>query len=381
MFGSTFLEWLINKPLDTNPSTGRIDLREVICSVQSAVLHTKNANMYPHFSSHRSIIVASVTLFAIIAPCAVGQAQSTTLTLPLESRPAESFGDLLNKSCDSDALEWIPEQKRLLVPAKVNDKEAKFKIDTGAFGTLLTLKSAKAREIPVIDFNATFTGVGGTGKIYGSPVRRLQLGGSVDLKAQRLAVIDLPILEGIDGLIGGDTLASTKAIIDYRQRKMHIPMKAASLDLQKASTEAGMLATKLEREGNYVFMTVNFGKEPIRLLVDTGATRTAIGTKAAERLKLQLKESTERAVGGGENAISIQFTHIDALSVGKTQFRNLECAVMPLDYLATYSKTGIDGILGADCLAASGAVLSIADSIIVLPTDDVVVSEANADTK
>ena len=336
--------------------------------------------MQSHFPSQRSIIVALFTLIAIIAHN-VSRAQSTTPSLPLESSPAQVFGDLLNKSCDSDALEWIPEQKRLLVLAKVNGKEAKFKIDTGAFGTLMTLKSAKARGLPVIDFNATFTGVGGTGKIYGSPVQRLQIGGSVDLTAQRIAVIDLPVLEGIDGLIGGDTLASTKAIIDYRQHKMHIPSKAVGLDLQKASTEAGMLATKIEREGNYVFMTISVGTEPIRLLVDSGATGTVIGTKAAERLKLQVKESTEQAFGGGDKAISIQLTHIDALSFGQTQFQNLECVVMPLVYLASYSKAGIDGILGADCLAASGAVLSIADATIILPKHVVLVSEANSDTK
>jgi predicted aspartyl protease len=337
--------------------------------------------MHSRSPSQLSIIVASFTLLAIIAHEAVGQAQSTAPNSPLESGPPQAFGDLLNKACNSDVLEWIPEQKRLLVSAKVNGKEAKFKIDTGALVTLLTLKSAKERELRIIDANATFTGAGGTGKIYGSPVRRLQLGGSVDLSAQRLVVIDLPILDGIDGLIGGDTLASTNAIIDYRQHKLHVPLKTASVDLQKASTEAGMLASKLEREGNYVFLTLNFGKEPIRLLVDTGATRTTIGTKVAGRLKLQVKESAERAVGAGDKAIAIQTAEIEALTVGKAQFRTVECVVMPLEYLAAYSKTEIDGILGADCLAAAGAVLSIADSTVVLPPHDVVVSESDTDAK
>lgn len=334
--------------------------------------------MCSHYLSRCSIAAALIALNAITGHSAFGQDQPAK---PSEYGPAQTFGDVLNKTCSSEALEWIPEQKRLLVSAKVNGKDAKFKIDTGALGTLLTLKSAKARELPVIDFNATFSGVGGTGKVYGSPVQRLQLGGSVDLAGQRVAVIDLPVLDGIDGLIGGDTLASTKAIIDYRYHKMHVPLKAADLDLEKAAAEAGMIATKLEREGNYVFLTMQCGKEALRLFVDTGATRTAIGAKAADRLKLQVRDSKERAVGAGGKAIEIRATRIDALSVGNAQFRDVECAVMPLDYLAGYSKAGIDGILGADCLGASGAVLSVADAIMILPAQGVVVSAGNEDSR
>lgn len=336
--------------------------------------------MHLHIHSRRSLAAALIALIAITGLRAVGEDLPAKPGVSGESGPARAFGDLLVKTCNSDALEWIPEQKRLLVSAKVNGKDAKLKIDTGALGTLLTLKSAKARELPVIDFKATFSGVGGTGKVYGSPVQRLQLGGSVDLARQRVAVVDLPVLEGIDGLIGGDTLASTKAIIDYRQHKMHVPMEGAGFDLEKAAVEAGMLVTKLEREGNYVFLTMTCGKEAIRLLVDSGATRTVIGTKAADRLKLEVKESAERAVGAGGKAMAIQSAQIDVLAAGKAEFRDIGCAVLPLDYLDGYSKTGIDGILGADCLAASGAVLSIADAIMVLPAQGVVVSAGNEDS-
>lgn len=328
-----------------------------------------------------SVILATSMLLAFISEYSYAQEQSSAPNSSQESGPPQVLSDLLNKACSSDALEWIPEQNRLLVAGKINGKDAKFKIDTGALGTLLTLKSAKERKLPVIDFNATFTGIGGTGKVYGSPVQRLQLGGSVDLASQRLAVIDLPVLDGIDGLIGGDTLSSTSAIIDYRQHKLHIPMKTANFDPQKGATASGMLSTKLQREGNYVFATISIGETPIRLLVDTGAQRTVISSKAANRLKLQLKEVAEKAVGAGDKAISIQSARIEVFTFGMTDFRNIECVVMPLDYLTSYSKTEVDGILGADCLAASGAVLTIADSTIVLPPNEVVMPEPAADAK
>jgi hypothetical protein len=39
---------------------------------------------------------------------------------------------------------------------------------------------------------------------------------------------------------------------------------------------------------------------------------------------------------------------------------------MSVDYLGSYSKTPIDGILGADALSCSNSILSIADAVLVL---------------
>lgn len=109
----------------------------------------------------------------------------------------ENLTKSLDRAFESDDLEFLPEQNRLLIKGYVNGSPAVFKIDSGAIGTLLTLKSAKERDLRVIDFNKTFIGAGGSGKIYGSPVNRLQLGTSIDLANQRLMVIDLPSLEGV----------------------------------------------------------------------------------------------------------------------------------------------------------------------------------------
>lgn len=300
------------------------------------------------------------------------------LLLHLASQPALAedqeknslaFDRALKEQCSSDTLEWIPEQNRLLIHGKVNEKAALFKIDTGAMGSLLTLKSAKQFDVPIIDFKRTFSGAGGVGKVYGSPVNRLQLGTQVDLNRQRLAVIDLPVLQGIDGVVGRDTLATTIAIIDYRNHKLHIPSKDSPVDLTKlAAATTGMASTRLEKDGNYIFLTMQSGAESLRMLVDTGAQRTLLGLKAADRLKLALKENAERIVGAGDGAKTAKSARLDKLALGESTFLDLELIVAPLDYLATYSKKETDGVLGADCLAAAGAIISVADGIIVTPT-------------
>ena len=286
-----------------------------------------------------------------------------------KEKAQDVFETSLDRAFNSDDLEWLPEQNRLLLKGKVNDAPAVFKIDSGAIGTLLTLKSAKERSLRVIDFNATFTGAGGTGKIYGSPVKKLQLGTSIDLANQRLAVIELPFLDGVDGLVGGDTLASTKAIIDYRHKKIRVPKDTSGNSLEEIATDSGMSIENLEREGNYVFAKMNYGDEPLRMFVDTGAQKTLIGAAAAARLKMTVQETDDRVVGAGDDAPKLQKTSLDRLSLGKTSFVKFDCVVMSVDYLGSYSKTPIDGILGADALVRSNSILSIADAVLVLDKD------------
>jgi hypothetical protein len=72
-----------------------------------------------------------------------------------------------------------------------------------------------------------------------------------------------------------------------------------------------------------------------------------------------------RVVGAGDDAPKVQKTSIDRLSLGEAAFLWFDCIVMPMDYLGSYSKPPIDGILGADALVRSQAILSVADAVLV----------------
>ena len=169
-------------------------------------------------------------------------------------QPPKEFDVALRQAYFSESLEWLPEQNRLLLKGKVNGQDARFKIDSGAIGSLLTLKSAKKMGLKIFDFGTSFTGVSGRGKVYGSPVGRLELGDHIDLQRQRMAVLDLSVLDSVDGLIGGDTLASTKAILDYGNHQLLVPRPDVSLDVAKIASDAGLTVTRLEREGNFLVL-------------------------------------------------------------------------------------------------------------------------------
>lgn len=134
-----------------------------------------------------------------------------------------------------------------------------------------------------------------------------------------------------------------------------------------------MAAIKLERDGNYIYAALSIGEKSLRMLIDTGAQRTVIGAKTAARLEMDVRDTDERVVGAGDRdqAQKVQKTSIDRMSLGKASFVNFECYVMPVDYLGSYSQKPIDGILGADALARSKSLLSLANAVLILRPEEV----------
>ncbi len=142
-----------------------------------------------------------------------------------------------------------------------------------------------------------------------------------------------------------------------------------------------MNVEKLERDGNYIYATLNYGDESLRMLIDTGAQKTVIGAAAADRSKLTVQETAERVIGAGVGAPKVRKTSIDRLALGRTSFLKFECVVMPLEFLGSYSRKPIDGILGADALARSNSILSIADAVIVIRPGAVDMAPENTNRK
>ncbi len=88
---------------------------------------------------------------------------------------------------------------------------------------------------------------------------------------------------------------------------------------------------------------------------------------------MDVRDTDEPVVGAGDRdqAQKVQKTSIDRMSLGKASLVNFECYVMPVDYLESYSQKPIDGILGADALARSKSLLSVANAVLILRPEEV----------
>jgi predicted aspartyl protease len=276
-----------------------------------------------------------------------------------------SFDALLERSHHVDILEWIPEKKVHVLKGRVNGTAARFKLDSGAVGSLLTWKSANALKLKLVDFGGSFTGVASGGKMHGTRVELLELGARISLEHQRMPVIDLTYVTPVDGLV------AAKAMIDYRGHRLLTPRSGASFDLPQVATEAGLTVVRMEREGCFSFITLYRGKDALRLLVDTGAERSVLKAKAAERLQLALTESPDRVVGAGNGSSSAMLATVDLLRVADKSLRGVSLLVADLKHLDGFSKQPLDGIFGSEWLSAAGALFDISRGLLVMPTGDI----------
>lgn len=121
----------------------------------------------------------------------------------------------------------------------------------------------------------------------------------------------------------------------------------------------------LEPGNFHLFIKVKIGVKSARLLLDTGASRTAFDTtqfakftqsKHANPLEIQ-------SIGLGTNEVSTSINCVSSIRFGDLKLAHVEVAVLNLSHVnAAYKQLGlaeIDGVLGADLLMQLKAVINL----------------------
>lgn len=124
--------------------------------------------------------------------------------------------------------------------------------------------------------------------------------------------------------------------------------------------------TKVVVRGNQILVPVRIfhGREEasINLLMDTGATRTAIHTEIADQLYINLY-NTQKAQAGvvGGGIIDVNIVAVDSLQIGPHIIQNCNIAFIPHEGHAV----NFDGLLGMDILGKFGYRIDLANQIII----------------
>lgn len=105
-------------------------------------------------------------------------------------------------------------------------------------------------------------------------------------------------------------------------------------------------------------------------ILDTGASNTCIGTEFSEKFKLDTKISENKATGAGTTAIDTFTSEANTIKIGKWFKKDIAFVLIDLGHInaaliAHYSKT-IDGIIGADILKKSKAIIDYKKNILYL---------------
>jgi hypothetical protein len=121
----------------------------------------------------------------------------------------------------------------------------------------------------------------------------------------------------------------------------------------------------LQEEGYHLFVRGRLGEHTLRLLIDTGASKTVLDiTFIAEHFSgYKLEPNEQPATGVGNNAIQSDFTEIKNLRVGDLDIPSYKIAVLDLKHVnETYSLinvTAIHGVIGCDLLVEFAAVIHL----------------------
>jgi len=159
---------------------------------------------------------------------------------------------------------------RIIVPVTINGRGPfRFMLDTGASGTALA-DSAQARLGPLPDAGAPISvlGVSGSAVLAAVHVDRLDAG-EMHFRDLDLPVLAGPVLAGIDGILGMDSVDGMRMSADFVHNKVTIVESHG----RRASSQYGVV--RVEFLSKRVLMSEAYvGGVRVKTIFDTGGPRT-----------------------------------------------------------------------------------------------------------
>ncbi|TVR77054.1 MAG: clan AA aspartic protease [Chitinophagaceae bacterium] len=135
--------------------------------------------------------------------------------------------------------------------------------------------------------------------------------------------------------------------------------------------EIPLIITELEKESYHLFFEGVIQNKPVRLLLDTGASKTVLDKSFLEEfLPEVIVESSDDITGGlGASNIKSQYAEIEDFSLQNMPLPNMRTAVLDLSHVnQSYQRIKqptIQGIIGSDLLKQFNAIIDYGNSKVV----------------
>jgi hypothetical protein len=136
--------------------------------------------------------------------------------------------------------------------------------------------------------------------------------------------------------------------------------------LDSANTSTNEKITKVTVQGNRVLVPVTlvYGNKEVdvQLVMDTGATGTAVNSNVADDLYINVNQARKQKAGvAGGGVIEVSVIQLTSMAIGPHTIRNSTIAVLPPEsYALDY-----DGLLGMDVLGKFSFRVDMAKQVIV----------------
>jgi predicted aspartyl protease len=116
-------------------------------------------------------------------------------------------------------------------------------------------------------------------------------------------------------------------------------------------------------DGYHIFCNVKVNSKKYRALIDTGASKTVIGQKLIQKLKLETfkPDGDNQMTGIHPGAMEVAFAKIENISFGNLKFKNTIAGLIDLEHVNLQYKTlnikPFDLIIGGDILTKGKAII------------------------
>lgn len=249
---------------------------------------------------------------------------------------------------------------RIVIPVTLNGEGPfYFMLDTGATHTVIARQASDKLGLQADPTRQVLLrGVSGLKPIPTTLVRSMEAG-SMQFSGVRMPVLDAEILDGIDGVIGNDTLGQHRVTADFTANLIRI------VDTQGAPAERTHLVvpfTPLSRAPIMVHAMV--GGVRARAIIDTGGADTLGNSALLRALRRQVRGRFMEIAPIGitditDTTTQALLTSVTRLAVGPVEFANLPVSFG--DY-SIFDRWGVnDGpalLIGMDVLGLlSGLVI------------------------
>lgn len=133
-------------------------------------------------------------------------------------------------------------------------------------------------------------------------------------------------------------------------------------DLKEFLFDKGYVRVKLKKTAtNHFEIKAKINATKGRFILDTGASKSCVGTDDSDRFNLETKASDHKASGAGPTEIDTLISQKNKVSIGKYSLKKLPLILIDLSHInAALEKQGVNpvhGIIGADVLLKGKALI------------------------
>lgn len=231
--------------------------------------------------------------------------------------------------------------------AEINGKPAALVLDTGSDATVLTRTAAQ--RLGVVQFGAprNVGGAGGRAQAGVAVLGALKLG-PVLVPKPRALLTDAPA-PPLDGLIGIDLLVDWEVELDMPAHRVRLYRARPCVSARPPWTEPFVqLPVQQEAGSGHLFVSVLLDKQPLRAMLDTGASRSVVSLQSAADAGLDRRALAALPLSRGQainaEGVLLRSARFQSLEVGGIVLRRPELAVIDLPPFAG------DMLIGGDFL-------------------------------